>query len=65
VCGVSGTHRHEVHNSDPYDRYPNPWTHGNAGAIVADGGPLHGMSHSGRITVPANAVLVFATDLGD
>jgi 1,4-alpha-glucan branching enzyme len=56
---------YEVFNSDHYDNYPNPWTDGNAGAIVADGGPLHDMPHSARITVPANSLLLFATDKGD
>lgn len=56
---------HEVFNSDHYDYYPNPWTHGNAGGIVADGGALHGMPHSAQITVPANSLIVFAIDHGD
>jgi 1,4-alpha-glucan branching enzyme len=56
---------HEVFNSDHYDHYPNPCTHGNTGAIVADGGPMHDMPHSAQITVPANSLLVFATDHGD
>lgn len=56
---------HEVFNSDHYDHWPNPWVQGNGGAVEADGPPLHGMPASARITVPANSILVFATDLGD
>jgi 1,4-alpha-glucan branching enzyme len=55
----------EVFNSDHYDLFPNPGTVGNLGSVVADGGPLHGMPHSARITVPANGLLVLATDRGD
>jgi 1,4-alpha-glucan branching enzyme len=56
---------HEVFNSDYYDHYPNSCTAGNFGSVVADGRPLHGLSHSARITLPANGLLVFATDCGD
>src|SRR6202008_380500 len=45
-------------NSDLYDHFPNPWVNGNNGQVVADLGPLHGMPHSARITVPANSILV-------
>jgi 1,4-alpha-glucan branching enzyme len=58
-------HWHEVFNSDYYDEWPNPWTQGNGGSVIADGGPLHGLPSSARITLPANSLLVFATDLGD
>jgi 1,4-alpha-glucan branching enzyme len=56
---------HEVHNSDFYDHYPNPWVQGNAGGVLADGPPMHGMPTSARITLPANGLLVFARDRGD
>ena len=55
----------EVFNSDLYDHFPNPLVAGNGGAVIADGGPLHGMPQSARLTIPANGLLVFATDLGD
>jgi 1,4-alpha-glucan branching enzyme len=55
----------EVLNSDYYDHFPNPCTAGNGGFVIAAGGPMHGMPHSARITLPANGLLVFATDRGD
>jgi 1,4-alpha-glucan branching enzyme len=56
---------HEVFNSDFYDHFPNPWAQGNPRGVVADSTPMHGMPHSGHITIPANSMLVFARDLGD
>lgn len=56
---------YEAFNSDHYHRFPNPDTHGNAGAVVADGGPVQGMPHSARITLPANGLLVFTIDRGE
>lgn len=56
---------YEVLNSDYFDTFPNPAVAGNAGGIVADGPPRHGMPASARITLPANAVLVFTRDGGD
>ena len=38
---------------------------GQRGSVVADGQPMHGMPYSARITLPANGLLVFATDHGD
>jgi 1,4-alpha-glucan branching enzyme len=58
-------HWHEVFNSDVYDHFPNQWVLGNSGSIFADGPPLHTLPHSAGITIPANAVLVFARDGGD
>jgi 1,4-alpha-glucan branching enzyme len=55
----------EVFNSDYYDTFPNPAVQGNAGGIIADGPSRHGMPTSARITVPANSLIVFATDDGD
>jgi len=55
----------EVFNSDVYDHFPNPWAQGNAGEIIADGPPMHGMASSAGLTIAANSVLVFARDLGD
>jgi 1,4-alpha-glucan branching enzyme len=52
----------ERHNSDVYDRFPNPWTQGNFGGVTADGPPLHGFDHSAGVTIPANGLLVFARD---
>lgn len=50
----------EVFNSDFYESSPGHHTAGNAGQIVADGPPLHGLPSSARIRIPANGVLVFA-----
>ena len=58
-------HWEEVFNSDVYDNFVNPWVQGNFGGIAADGPPMHGMSQSAGITIPANGVLVFARDWGD
>jgi 1,4-alpha-glucan branching enzyme len=50
----------EVFNSDVYENWVNPSPVGNAGHVVADAQPLHGYGHSSALTLPANAVLVFA-----
>jgi 1,4-alpha-glucan branching enzyme len=50
----------EVFNSDVYDNWVNPQVAGNGGAIVADGGPMHGFDASCAIVIPANGVVVFA-----
>jgi len=55
----------EAFNSDVYDNWVNPWAVGNGGGIGADGGPLHGLPASARITIPANGVVVFTRDRGD
>jgi 1,4-alpha-glucan branching enzyme len=55
----------EVFNSDIYENWVNPQRSGNGGAISADGGSLNGLPSSAVITVPANAILVFARDAGD
>jgi 1,4-alpha-glucan branching enzyme len=55
----------EAVNSDYFDTFPNPVVAGNSGGIVADGPPRHGMQASARITLPANAILVFTLDAGD
>jgi 1,4-alpha-glucan branching enzyme len=55
----------EALNSDYFDTFPNPVVAGNAGGIVADGPPRHGMPASARITLPANAIVVFTLDAGD
>ena len=61
---LSGIWR-EVLNSDLYDHFPNGWVHGNAGGIVADGPPMHGLPHSAALTIPANSILIFTRDAGD
>ncbi|WP_436530190.1 alpha amylase C-terminal domain-containing protein [Actinoplanes sp. HUAS TT8] len=48
----------EAFNSDYYDHFPNPQVSGNAGAVVADGSPMHGLGQSGALTVPANGLIV-------
>jgi 1,4-alpha-glucan branching enzyme len=50
----------EVFNSDVYDNWVNPIVAGNGGRVFAEGGAMHGMPTSAEITIPANAVLVFA-----
>jgi 1,4-alpha-glucan branching enzyme len=55
----------EVFNSDVYDNWVNPWVAGNGGGIWANGDPMHGLSSSATIVIPANSVLVFARDGGD
>jgi 1,4-alpha-glucan branching enzyme len=50
----------EVFNSDVYDNWVNPIVAGNGGSVDASGGPLHGLSASASLTIPANSVLVFA-----
>ena len=61
---LSGIWR-EALNSDLYDHFPNGWVHGNAGGVVADGPPMHGLPHSAALTIPANSILIFTRDAGD
>ena len=56
---------YEVFNSDLYDFFRNPWVQGNGGGVWASGPALHGFAQSAALTVPANALLVFARDPGD
>jgi 1,4-alpha-glucan branching enzyme len=58
-------HWHEVFNSDIYDEFFNPNAQGNPGGLVADGPAWDGLPASAGVTIPANAVLVFARDHGD
>jgi 1,4-alpha-glucan branching enzyme len=55
----SGTWR-EIFNSDVYESSPGHQPAGNAGQVVAEGPPLHGLPSSARIQIPANGVLAFA-----
>ena len=55
----------EVFNSDIYDNWVNPLGVGNGGAITADGPPMHNLPCSATIVLPANCLLVFATDTGN
>jgi 1,4-alpha-glucan branching enzyme len=50
----------EIFNSDVYDNWVNPTTAGNGGAIEANGPPMHGLSNSAAITIPANGLVIFA-----
>jgi len=50
----------EVFNSDVYDNWVNPIVAGNGGAIEANGPPLHGLSNSAGLTIPANGFVIFA-----
>jgi 1,4-alpha-glucan branching enzyme len=52
----------EVFNSDVYDNWVNPIVAGNGGGVDADSPPLHGLSASAALTIPANGLLVFARD---
>lgn len=49
----------EVFNSDAYDNWVNPSVVGNGGGIDATSTCMHELPASARITIPANAVLVF------
>jgi 1,4-alpha-glucan branching enzyme len=53
-------HWREVFNSDVYERWVNPHVAGNGGGIDADGPARHGLVTSAALTLPANALLVFA-----
>ena len=50
----------EVFNSDVYDGWVNPNGAGNGGSVRADGPPRHGLPASASLTLPANAILLFA-----
>ena len=50
----------EGFNSDVYDNWVNPIVAGNGGRVFVEGGAMHGMPTSAEITIPANAVLLFA-----
>lgn len=52
----------EVFNSDVYERWVNPNVQGNRGGVVADGPAMHGLKQSASLTLPANAILVFARE---
>ena len=60
-----GGHWLEVFNSDVYDNWVNPITAGNGGGVEANGPPLHGLSNSAALTIPANGFVVFARDQGN
>jgi len=49
----------ERFNSDVYEHWVNPDVHGNAGGIVAQGEPMHGLPSSAEIVVPANGFVIF------
>jgi 1,4-alpha-glucan branching enzyme len=55
----SGSWR-EVFNSDVYEHWVNPNVQGNGGGIFANGPALHGLPSSAALTLPANAILIFA-----
>jgi 1,4-alpha-glucan branching enzyme len=50
----------EIFNSDVYENWVNPGVVGNGGRIFAEPQPLHGLSHSAALALPANSVLIFA-----
>jgi 1,4-alpha-glucan branching enzyme len=49
----------EVFNSDVYDNWVNPMVAGNAGGVDAEAVPIHGLSASASVVIPANGVVVF------
>jgi 1,4-alpha-glucan branching enzyme len=56
----SGGYWREAFNSDVYERWVNPNVQGNGGGVHAEGSARHGLPHSAPLTLPANALLVFA-----
>ena len=50
----------EVFNSDVYENWVNPGVVGNGGRVAADPQPLHDLSHSAALVLPANSLLIFA-----
>ena len=50
----------EAFNSDVYENWVNPNVAGNGGRVFADPEPLHGLTHSAALVLPANSLLVFA-----
>jgi 1,4-alpha-glucan branching enzyme len=55
----------EVFNSDVYENWVNPMAAGNGGGLQVEGPGHHGLPTSAAIVIPANSLLVFATDRGD
>jgi 1,4-alpha-glucan branching enzyme len=51
---------HEVFNSDFYDHLPNPVVAGNGGQVAADGRSGAVYPQTARVTLAANAALLFA-----
>ena len=49
----------EIFNSDVYENWSNPNVAGNGGRVFAEAHPLHDLSHSAALVLPANSVLVF------
>ena len=54
----------EVFNSDVYDNWVNPIVAGKGSGVNASGSPMHGLPCSASIVIPANGILVFASDSG-
>lgn len=50
----------EIFNSDVYENWVNPNVAGNGGRVLAEPEPLHGLSYSAALVLPANGVLIFA-----
>jgi 1,4-alpha-glucan branching enzyme len=65
-----GGYWYEVFNSDAYDGLSdeggyNPNAAGNPEGITADDRPVFGLPFSANVVIPANAIVIFARDLGD
>jgi 1,4-alpha-glucan branching enzyme len=58
----SGGYWAEAFNSDVYDNWVNPAGAGNGGGIYASGPPMHGLSSSAGISIPANGFVVFVRE---
>ena len=56
----AGGHWRETFNSDVYQQWINPSVAGNGGGIHTSDEPRHGLPASAALTLPANALLVFA-----
>jgi 1,4-alpha-glucan branching enzyme len=50
----------EVFNSDVYENWVNPHVTGNGGRVCAEPQPLHDLSYSAALVLPANSILVLA-----
>ena len=50
----------ELFNSDVYENWVNPNAAGNGGRVFAELRPMHGLSHSAELVLPANGVIVFS-----
>jgi 1,4-alpha-glucan branching enzyme len=57
----SGGEWREIFNGDVYENWVNQNVAGNGGRVIAQPQPLHGLSYSAGLILPANSILVFST----